>query len=214
MSTAGPSVLLMARVPRPGHVRRRLTPTLGEAGAAALGAQLIRDAAGWAHAVAPGRAFVGHDPAEDPAALRPLVGEVTMIGSATVVDAVAEVLQAAPAPLLVVWPELAVWRPGSAEGAVADLHDGCDLVLGPLIEGGFYLLAVNRPLSGALAAAEHDWRVEDAMQRGFATAQEAGLELGLLRTERGLRRAADVRAALADPCLPAVIRQLLSRPGV
>jgi hypothetical protein len=38
---------------------------------------------------------------------------------------------------------------------------------------------------------------------------EAGVAVGLLRAERGLRRPADVRAALADPLLDAELRALL-----
>jgi hypothetical protein len=48
------------------------------------------------------------------------------------------------------------------------------------------------------------------MTVGFAAAQRAGLEIGILRVERALHRPADVRAALADPLLPIDVRNLIS----
>ncbi len=49
------------------------------------------------------------------------------------------------------------------------------------------------------------------MTMGLAAAREAGLEIGLLRTERALHRPADVRAALADPLLPEDLGRVLGR---
>jgi hypothetical protein len=49
------------------------------------------------------------------------------------------------------------------------------------------------------------------MTIGVATVREAGLELGILRAERALHRPADVRAALADPLLPAGVGRILKR---
>ena len=48
------------------------------------------------------------------------------------------------------------------------------------------------------------------MTIGLAAARDAGLEIGLLRTERGLQRPDDVRAALADPLLPPDLRRILN----
>ena len=95
---------------------------------------------------------------------------------------------------------------------LADLRSGCELVLGPVIDGGFYLVGLNQPHERLLEAVQAAVGSPDAMALGFAAVQEAGLELGLLRTERALRRPADVRAALADPCLPDAIRAVLSSP--
>jgi glycosyltransferase A (GT-A) superfamily protein (DUF2064 family) len=114
-------------------------------------------------------------------------------------------------PLLVVWPELPRLRAELATGALEDLRSGCEVVLGPLYDGGLYLLGLTRPIEPVLAL---DWQAENAMARGFELAAGAGLAIGLLRAERGLRRSGDVRAALADPCLPESIRELLDRTAV
>jgi hypothetical protein len=46
------------------------------------------------------------------------------------------------------------------------------------------------------------------MMIGIGAAREAGLEIGILRPERALRRPADVRGALADPLVPETIGRI------
>ncbi len=108
-------------------------------------------------------------------------------------------------PLLIAWPELPVWRPLHAESALADLADGCGVSVGPIFDGGFYLLALADPLPTLLEVP----RGLDAMNRAFVAAHDAGVGIGLLRPERGLRSAGDVAAALADPLLDDELRDLL-----
>jgi glycosyltransferase A (GT-A) superfamily protein (DUF2064 family) len=113
-------------------------------------------------------------------------------------------------PLLILWPDLPRLRPEHASGALSDLDDGCDVVLGPALDGGFYLIGISRPLPGLFSLPEQAWRSPDVMTIGLAAARDAGLEIGILRAERALHRPADVRAALADPLLPGRFRRILS----
>src|ERR1700682_4255362 len=69
-----PAVLIMARAPRPGEVRRALEAVLGAEGWAALQAELIAQAARWAHDVAPGGVHVAHDPPDAGPEVRALIG--------------------------------------------------------------------------------------------------------------------------------------------
>jgi hypothetical protein len=48
------------------------------------------------------------------------------------------------------------------------------------------------------------------MSAAIVAAREADLEVGLLRTERGLRQPEDLRALLADPLTDPEIRGLLT----
>jgi hypothetical protein len=114
-------------------------------------------------------------------------------------------------PLLIVWPDLPRLRQELARSALDDLAAGCDVVLGPAIDGGFYLIGIDRPLPKLFGLPENAWRSPDAMTIGLAAARDAGLEVGLLRAERALHRPADVRAALADPLLPAEVARVLGR---
>jgi hypothetical protein len=113
-------------------------------------------------------------------------------------------------PLVVLWPDLPRWRPAHLDAALSDLADGCDLSLGPVFDGGFYLLALARPLPGLLDLPAESWRRPDAMAMTLGVAAKGDIAAGLLRAERALRTTADVAAALADPLLDQDLRNLLS----
>ena len=61
-------------------------------------------------------------------------------------DAVGRVFAHGAGPLLIVWPDLPQLRAEHATAALGDLEENCDLVLGPAIDGGFYLIGIPRPL--------------------------------------------------------------------
>jgi glycosyltransferase A (GT-A) superfamily protein (DUF2064 family) len=209
----------MVRAPRRGEVRRALEPLLGPERCAALQATLILQTITWANAVAPGAVHVAHEPADACAEIRRLTGDDAVLFpqngegiAGRLADAVARVFARHEGPLLIVWPDLPRLRPGHASSALDDLHHGCDVVLGPAIDGGFYLIGIDRPLPKLFALPENAWRSPDVMTIGLAAARDAGLELGLLRPERALHRPADVRAALADPLLPPELARVLGKP--
>ncbi len=212
------SVLVMARAPRRGEVRRALEPVLGPGGCAELQAELITQAARWAHEVAPGAVHVAHEPADAGRELRPLVGPDTSLFpqngdgiAGRLADAAARVFAHSHRPLVVIWPDLPRLRPQHATGALDDLSAGCDIVLGPAVDGGLYLVGLARPTPKLFGLPEQAWRSPDVMTVGLAAARDAGLEIGILRSERALHRPADVRAALADPLLPAGLARILRR---
>lgn len=216
MTLNGPAVLIMARAPRRGQVRRALEPLLGADRCAALQVKLIQAAVAWGEEVAPNAVHVAHDPPDSAAEIRLLLGRERIIFpqngdgiSGRIADAAARVFARHTGPLLIVWPDLPRLRPEAARAALDDLRAGCDVVLGPALEGGFYLIAINRPLPKLFALPEGVWRSPDAMALAIGAVRAAGLELGVLRAERPLQRPADVRAALADPLLPEDVGQIL-----
>jgi glycosyltransferase A (GT-A) superfamily protein (DUF2064 family) len=217
MSSAAPAVLIMVRAPRRGKVRRALEPVLGQDGCLELHRALIATAVRWAHEVAAEGVFVAHEPADAGPELQPLVREAVVFPqsgegiAARVADAAGRVFTERGGPLLIVWPELPAFRPEHAVGALGDLGAGCDVVLGPVIDGGLYLLGIPRLLAKLFTLPEDAWRSSDVMVLAIAAAREAGLEIGVLRAERGLQQPADVRSALADPLLPKGIAAILSR---
>ena len=170
-----------------------LTALLGADRLAALDRLLSARAATWAARIAPGRVrFAG--------------GRDGLEQLSRAADALFDEYGG---PVLVAWPELAEWRPDHAAAALGDLHAGCDFSLGPVFDGGFYLLALARPVPELADVSPDAWRSADALGVALGAAGQAGLEVGMLRAERGLRRAADVRAALADPLLDDELRALL-----
>jgi hypothetical protein len=208
----------MARAPRRGQVRRALEPLIGADACVALQSLLIARTVSWAKAVAPGAVHVAHDPPDAAGELRPLTGgDVTLFPqngdgiAMRLADAASRVYTRHEGPLLIVWPDLPRLRSAHADGALGDLAAGCDVVLGPAVDGGMYLVGIARPLPRLFALPEHAWRSRDVMTVGIAAAREAGLEIGILRVERALHRPSDARAALADPLVPEPVAQLLRR---
>jgi hypothetical protein len=136
--------------------------------------------------------------------------ETVVPASSGVGQAVTALFAGGGGPVLVLWPELARWRPDHAAGALEDLSDGCQLSVGPMFDGGFYLVAFARPVPGLLALPDDAWHTRDPIGLAADAARRSGHAIGLLRTERGLRTPADVKALLADPLLDDELRQLLS----
>jgi uncharacterized protein len=216
MTEADPAVLVMARAPRRGGVRRALEPLIGADRCAALQAHLIKAAVGWGKEVAPNAVHVAHDPPDAAGEIRRLLAPQTVLFpqngdgiAGRLADAAARVFARHSGPLLIVWPDLPRIRLEHARSALDDLGAGCDAVLGPALEGGFYLIGINRPQPKLFALPEQAWRSPDVMALTAAAVRAAGLELGILRAERALHRPADVRAALADPLLPEEVAQIL-----
>jgi hypothetical protein len=103
---------------------------------------------------------------------------------------------AGQASVLAIVPVLPVWHPALAAAALDDLRAGCALTLAPIFDRGLYLLALADPSADRAAA--------------LAALDLAGPGgMGELRAERGLRRARDVHALLADPLTDPELRALL-----
>jgi glycosyltransferase A (GT-A) superfamily protein (DUF2064 family) len=213
---AKPRVLLVVRT----RVRPALEPLLGAERCSVLERALIKRAATWGERVAPGEVHVAYEPAGSELELRELLGEdVTLLAldgegtSARLAHAAARLFAVAPGPVLITWPDLPRWRPEHALGALDDLSDGCDVSFGPVFDGGFYLIAVGRPVPALLGLPEEAWSGPDAMGVAIGAANEAGLGVGLLRPERGLHRPEDVRAVLADPLMDPELVAILGAPS-
>jgi hypothetical protein len=108
---------------------------------------------------------------------------------------------------VVVTPELATWSADLGRAALDDLRAGCALSVGPIFDGGLRLLGAGA--RGDAAADRVDLSGPAVLATLLGLAERAGIEVGLLRTERGLRSADDVRALLVDPLCDEELRGLL-----
>jgi glycosyltransferase A (GT-A) superfamily protein (DUF2064 family) len=217
MARSGPASAGPPTLPPPGSDRgATLEPLLGRERYVALQELLIARAVEWAQTVAPGAVHVAFEPAGAGPALRARIGSGPSLFpqngaglSGRLANAGVRAFARGGGPMLIVWPDLPRWRPEHAEAALTDLGDGCGLSVGPVFDGGFYLVALARLLPALFALPADTWRSADAMGIALMAAHHAGIEVGLLRAERGLHRPEDVRAALADPLLDLELRRLL-----
>jgi Uncharacterized protein conserved in bacteria (DUF2064) len=162
-----------------------LDRVLGEDGAAELRGELAARARRWAAAAAPGKAF-----------------EASTVGAA----------QAAVVghrgPVLLAAPDVPGLDQRVVDDALGDIAHGCDVVIGAAHDARPYLVALSSPREDLFELAE------TSFARGVLGAfAERGLVLGMLRSERRLASAADVRAMTLDPHAPAELVALLTRLG-
>jgi hypothetical protein len=185
-------------------------------GAEPLERLLLARALAWARGVA-GDHMLTACAAEDAPGLERAVGDaarilVTAPGPFPArVEAILAELGVEPGgPCLLMWPRLG--RPDVHLAAVAleDLRSGCELVIGPVFDGGLYLLGLNGRVELIAAVSEATWSANDVIGAAVSAAYAAKVDVGLLRTERGLRRPSDRRAALADPLLDEDLRAVLA----
>ncbi len=220
------AVLVIARPPRGSRGLSDgtggLESLLGGERLVALLSELIIRAVQWASDVAPGAVHVscelgeGDERGEVEAELLALAGRDVRVFSTSgagaterIANASAQALDGSDGPLIIAWPDLPRWHREIADAALDDLDNGCGFSVGPVFDGGFYLVAMARPIDALFSLPDDVWRSPDALSIALGAAFEAGIDAGLLRPERGLHSAADARAALADPLLDSELRHLL-----
>lgn len=212
MTAGEPSVLVMAKAPRPGHAKTRLQPALGAPGCATLQAALIRHTGRVADQAA--RVFVAVTPDDaGPEVAELLPPRAVVLGQGEghlgqrMTAAVAAVHDATGGPVVVIGtdaPTLTAQRIAEA----ATVAPG-ETVLGPALDGGYYLAALNRPAPEVFGIAPALWSGPDVLGATVVAAEGAGLTVRLLGALRDLDTPEDASALLADPALPAEIAGLL-----
>jgi glycosyltransferase A (GT-A) superfamily protein (DUF2064 family) len=183
--------VLLARLADRG--RDELVSVLGPKRGRAVAELLEREAAAWAREVG---------------AAEPLVSR----SAADLGQEVSRMAADGDRPVAVVWPALVRPRADLKAAILDDLAAGCDVVFGPLVDGGLYLLGFQRPLP--LVATLLEGRVTpDGFAAALSMAADSGLEIGYLRPERSLASRDGVALALADPLTPEPTRSLLRNPA-
>jgi hypothetical protein len=143
-------ILVFARAPYPGRVKRRLIPVYGKRGAARLYRLMLRDTLGAVTGLAPlelwcepntNNAFLRDCARQAGAKLRVQRGRD--LGQ-RMYHAFEDVLRTAPWALVVGSDCVSLSRP-DLEFACAALDQGRDAVLGPAEDGGYVLLGLRRP---------------------------------------------------------------------
>ena len=206
----GPAALVIARAPSTA-AKPELQPLLGADRCAALQALLVRRAAAWAAAAAPGAAFVAVDgPLDAVTALLPAGVTAFAQEGAEPADVLAAAIgRIGRGPLLIAGADCPRLSAFHAAAALEDLAAGCDVAVGATLEGGWYLAGLRDPRPELLTVAADAWQREGGIAVVLRRAAELGVEVGMLRHERLLVTPADAAALLADPLLPDELRSAL-----
>lgn len=215
--TPGPvAVLIMARAPVAGSVKTRLQPLLGPAGCARLQAALIERAVALALQVAPARTYLALDP---PNALTGLPGpDLTGIQilpqrgddlGARMGAAVTDVASRHRGPIVVIGTDAPTLTATHLHQAVRQIAAGEEVVLGPALDGGYYLIALRAPIAALFAIDPKLWGGPGVLAATLDAAAAAQAGVGLLEPLRDLDTPADAAAFRAEADLPPVIADLL-----
>lgn len=213
---ADAAAIVIAKAPRPGLCKTRLEPLLGPEGCARLQRELLRRAARWAAAVGtPYVAFTPHDAHDEIAQLCP--PGTTLIPQADgdlgdrLAAATTQVLREHGGPVVLIGVDTPQLTPAIGQAALDDLAD-VDVTFGPAADGGYYLVGLREPHPEVFALPTEEWGGPRVLDLSLRAASEAGLSLGMLRSERDLDEPKDAAAFLADPLTPPEVAALLRAP--
>ena len=183
--TASPAVVVMPKAPRAGAVKTRLVPQLGPTGCAELQMVLLHQAVVTALAGSPGSVVVAVDPpaavpevaAGLPAGLEGIAQEGADLGE-RMAAAAGHAFAAGRRPVVVIGTDVPLLRPGHLLGALDLLGSGDDVVFGPALDGGYYLVALSLPSRAVFALDPAWWGGPSVLEASRAAALAAGLTTG------------------------------------
>jgi uncharacterized protein len=187
-------LVVIAKSPRPGHSKTRLTPPCEPEQAARLAEASLRDTLAAVAATRCGeRVLALSGPPGDW-----LPADFTVIGQGegTLDRRLAHVFSRSSEPTLLIGMDTPQVGPWLLEGAIASLEaPGTDAVLGHAEDGGYWAIGLRRPDPRAFAGVPMS--VADTGARQEAALRGLGLRVGLLPTLRDVDLIADARAVAA-----------------
>ncbi|MEU2823163.1 TIGR04282 family arsenosugar biosynthesis glycosyltransferase [Streptomyces bacillaris] len=209
-----PAILIMAKEPRPGTVKTRLHPLLGPLRCAELQAGLIRHTMELTTAHTP-RTYLAYASADGgdtigtaaPAGVRMLLQRGKDLGqrlAAAVIDAFTD----GAGPLLVIGTDAPTLTGDHLTAAFTALESH-DVVLGPALDGGYYLIGLRAPHTSLFGLGSDVWSTDRVLTATLGVTRREGLSVELLCPLRDLDTPEDATALLSDPALPAPIGALI-----
>jgi rSAM/selenodomain-associated transferase 1 len=203
----GETLVVMAKAPRVGTVKTRLHAALGAERATALYRCFIRDTFALADRVRTGRpdltTIVCFAPEGDEVALRGLVPErirqLVQRGAdlgERLANCFCDVLSSAADRVVVVGADSPTLPHAYVAQAFEALAAGADVVVGPTLDGGYYLVGA-RALHEALFR-DVPWSTAGVLAATLANAAEAGLSVAVLPTWYDVDEPSDLDRLRAD----------------
>ncbi|GHA62348.1 glycosyl transferase [Streptomyces tendae] len=212
--TATTTLLVIAKEPRPGRVKTRLTPPFTPAEAAALAEAALADTLAAVAATPARRRVLVLDGAPGP--WLPPGFDVVPQCAGGLDERLADAFAGCAGPALLIGMDAPQVTPDLLD---VDFHD-CDAYFGPAEDGGFWALGLARPEPALLRGVPMSTPVTGAVQRERLLT--AGLRVRDLPPLRDVDTAADARAVAAlapdgrfaarlAACAPAADRRRASR---
>jgi rSAM/selenodomain-associated transferase 2 len=198
----------MAKAPVPGRVKTRLLPAFTPIECAAIQKALIERTLRWAVEVAPHATVLALDgpPVDVPPGAETIAQQGTGLGE-RLARATGHVFRRHPGRLLVAGVDTRLTRE-HAGAAEAQLDGGAEAVFGPALDGGYYLLALARPLPELFEIDAEAWGGDRVLELSLAAAWRAGRRTAVIHPERDLDTPADAAALEAgDPQLRPLLRR-------
>jgi rSAM/selenodomain-associated transferase 1 len=199
-------VFVIAKAPAAGRAKTRLTPPLTAAQAAALQQALLLDTLEACRAEVPAVSLLHADP-DEASELRRLAGpetELVLQEGRGLADALGRTLEThLPAgPVAIVSSDIPGVPRGSLARTFEALEQGADVVLGPALDGGYWLIAMRGYHPEPLR--EIPWSTPAVLAVTLRRCRDAGLRVELLETWRDLDTMVDLAfAARQADSLPA-----------
>ena len=196
----GRALAVIAKRPVPGQVKTRLAPAFGPVGAARAAAAMLADTLATVRAVEADR-WLCFAPARARAAMAALAPGFGLLaqpggGLGARLAACLDGLLAQPGAgrAAIVGADTPHLPPATCAAAFA-LLDEVDVVLGPALDGGYYLVAAKAPAPALFAGVRMGTAA--VLAATLERAEAAGLTVGLLPALRDLDTPDDLAAALA-----------------
>jgi uncharacterized protein len=188
------AALVVAKAPAPGRSKTRLVPPLSPEQAAALHEALLLDTLDACRAEVPSAGLL-YSSAPEEERLRDLAGPATRLvlqrgrGLADALAGAVEELAPQGAVALVSSDVPGIPR-GSLGRAFAALENGADVVLGPALDGGYWLIAMSAFHPAPFR--EIPWSTPAVLSSTVGRCEEAGLRLHLLEPWRDVDTLVDL----------------------
>ena len=212
-----PAVLIMAKVPRQGEVKTRLAPLLGNNGCVHLTEILLRHVTGVSYSVSPMATYVAYSPTDGEAEMARLVpGDVVLFQQEgddlgeRMKNAASLVFARHKGPLVIIGADLPLIAAAHIRLAIEALDGGNDAVIGPAFDGGYFLIALSRPLPQLFDIDPSLWGGPEVLEATLRSAQLSDLRIHLLEPLRDLDTVEDAQAMLYEPELPVDVRRMLA----
>jgi len=197
------ALIIFAKAPVPGQVKTRLCPPLTPDEAASLHGSFVLDALERSRGIANLDRFLACTPSADHVFFRIMeerqgVRLMSQVGDdlgARMTHAMTAAFSQGYRSVLMVGTDLPTLPPGAYSQAVALLARH-DLVLGPALDGGYYLVGLTRPLPDLFVGIP--WSTDQVLALTRQKADSLGLKTGLLPAHRDVDTIEDLRALIDE----------------